>query len=312
LDTEGIDMSEPTRSNRKNRASGRATICGSPVFSTRVSASAASSLGVPQPTARSLQAGSLQLLNARRWRQLLGTAAMIGSMIWGVSIASERNETPEAAGLSSLSAWHDGSVSGRARAVKSSNDSTQSLARFLWEGDHEAPTGGTTRYLWEESSRISRYLWDEPAQVTRYLWDEPVSVAAFLWGEFAERNAATTDEVIDSVMTGPLDQASASDPLAATGNRSPLSSEVPLSVSARAADRVNAMALHEQGLTGAGVGVAIIDTGMWNHPSLTQDSKGQSRVKVVYDATSNDILSVASDSRSRFPHRCRARFLASS
>jgi len=295
-------MSEPTRSNRKNRASGRATICGSPVFSTRVSASAASSLGVPQPTARSLQAGSLQLLNARRWRQLLGTAAMIGSMIWGVSIASERNETPEAAGLSSLSAWHDGSVSGRAGAAKSSNDSTQSLARFLWEGDHEAPTGGTTRYLWEESSRISRYLWDEPAQVTRYLWDEPVSVAAFLWGEFAERNAATTDEVIDSVMTGPLDQASASDPLAATGNRSPLSSEVPLSVSARAADRVNAMALHEQGLTGAGVGVAIIDTGMWNHPSLTQDSKGQSRVKVVYDATSNDILSVASDIQGHGSH----------
>ena len=161
---------------------------------------------------------------------------------------------------------------------------------------------GTARYLWEESSRTSRYLWNEPTQVTRYLWDEPVSVAAFLWGEFAERNAAVTDDVIDPVMAGPLDQATASDPLAATEKRSPLSSEVPLSVSVRAADRVNAMALHEQGLTGAGVGVAIIDTGMWNHPSLTQDSKGQSRVKAVYDATSNGILSVASDIQGHGSH----------
>ena len=149
---------------------------------------------------------------------------------------------------------------------------------------------------------LSRYLWDEPTQVTRYLWDEPLSLAAFLWGEFAERKVPTTDEVIDAGMTGPLDQAAAGDQLATTERRSPLSSEVPLAVSVRAADRVNAMALHEQGLTGAGVGVAIIDTGMWNHPSLTQDSTGQSRVKVVYDATSNEIRSVPSDMQGHGSH----------
>ena len=231
---------------------------------------------------------------------------MIGSMILGVSTASERDDIPEVAGSSSLAASLDGSLGASARAIKSSNNATQSLPRFLWEGDHDAPTdlptSGTARYLWEESSQLSRYLWDEPSQVTRYLWDEPVSVAAFLWGEFAERNAATTDEVIDPVMTGPLDQATASDPLAATEKSSPLSSEVPFAVSVLAADRVNAIALHEQGLTGACVGVAIIDTGMWNHPSLTQDSQGQSRVKVVYDATSNDILSVASDIQGHGSH----------
>ena len=179
-------MSEPTRSTRENRASTRVTICHSLAISARVPTPPASSLGARRPAACNLQAGSFQSLNARRWRRILGTVAMIGSMILGVSNASERNETPEAVG-SSLSASQDGSLSDSARATRSSNDSSQSLSRFLWEGEHEAPTGATTRYLWEESTRLSRYLWDEPTQVTRYLWDEPLSLAAFLWGEFAER-----------------------------------------------------------------------------------------------------------------------------
>lgn len=47
---------------------------------------------------------------------------------------------------------------------------------------------------------------------------------------------------------------------------------------------VGAAALHSHGITGRGVTVAIIDSGLWEHPNLLKDSKGKSRVIARYDA----------------------------
>lgn len=43
-------------------------------------------------------------------------------------------------------------------------------------------------------------------------------------------------------------------------------------------------ALHQQGITGKGVTVAVVDSGLWDHPALTQDTAGKPRVLARYDA----------------------------
>jgi subtilisin family serine protease len=51
---------------------------------------------------------------------------------------------------------------------------------------------------------------------------------------------------------------------------------------------VGATRLHRKGITGAGVTLAILDTGLWDHTALTQDSGGRFRIKASYDAIAND------------------------
>ena len=51
---------------------------------------------------------------------------------------------------------------------------------------------------------------------------------------------------------------------------------------------IRADELHRKGLTGRGVGVAVIDTGAWAHPALTLNTEGQSRVLSFFDATKNE------------------------
>jgi serine protease AprX len=43
-------------------------------------------------------------------------------------------------------------------------------------------------------------------------------------------------------------------------------------------------ALHLQGITGKGVTVAVVDSGLWEHDALMKDTKGRNRVVAKYDA----------------------------
>ncbi len=45
-----------------------------------------------------------------------------------------------------------------------------------------------------------------------------------------------------------------------------------------------ANALHQQGVTGSGVTVAVLDSGLWEHPALTLDTHGKQRIPARYDA----------------------------
>ncbi|MFK8050512.1 MAG: hypothetical protein AB8B81_18970, partial [Halioglobus sp.] len=50
---------------------------------------------------------------------------------------------------------------------------------------------------------------------------------------------------------------------------------------------VGAAALHRHGITGSGVTVAIIDSGLWEHTNLLKDTHGKNRVIARYDAIKN-------------------------
>lgn len=45
-----------------------------------------------------------------------------------------------------------------------------------------------------------------------------------------------------------------------------------------------AEALHRHGVKGNGITVAVLDSGLWDHPSLTRDSAGKDRILARYDA----------------------------
>ena len=47
---------------------------------------------------------------------------------------------------------------------------------------------------------------------------------------------------------------------------------------------VGADALHKHGITGSGITVAVLDSGLWNTPELVNDTSGQERVIARYDA----------------------------
>ena len=42
--------------------------------------------------------------------------------------------------------------------------------------------------------------------------------------------------------------------------------------------------LHQLGITGSGVNVAILDSGLWEHPALAKDTKGEKRIVARYNA----------------------------
>ena len=65
---------------------------------------------------------------------------------------------------------------------------------------------------------------------------------------------------------------------------------------------VRADELHRAGLTGRGVGVAVIDTGAWAHPALALDTQGQSRVLSFFDAINNEERSVMVDENGHGSH----------
>ena len=51
---------------------------------------------------------------------------------------------------------------------------------------------------------------------------------------------------------------------------------------------IGADRLHQAGITGKGIGVAIIDTGSWDVPSISMNTQGEDRVLAYYDAMQND------------------------
>jgi serine protease AprX len=59
---------------------------------------------------------------------------------------------------------------------------------------------------------------------------------------------------------------------------------------------VGADALHRLGVTGRGVTVAVIDSGLWEHPALTHDSMGFNRVLARYNAITNRMNDVLDES----------------
>ena len=47
---------------------------------------------------------------------------------------------------------------------------------------------------------------------------------------------------------------------------------------------VNASALHDMGITGAGVGIAVLDTGLWKHDGIRYNPAGKTRLTGLYNA----------------------------
>ncbi|MEP4146652.1 MAG: S8 family peptidase [Halioglobus sp.] len=54
--------------------------------------------------------------------------------------------------------------------------------------------------------------------------------------------------------------------------------------------------LHRHGVRGAGVTVAVLDSGLWDHPALTHDTEGNDRVLARYDAITDSSDSVFDES----------------
>jgi len=59
---------------------------------------------------------------------------------------------------------------------------------------------------------------------------------------------------------------------------------------------VGADALHRLGVTGRGVTVAVIDSGLWEHPALLQDASGRDRVVARYNAITDQVGDVFDES----------------
>ena len=61
-------------------------------------------------------------------------------------------------------------------------------------------------------------------------------------------------------------------------------------------------ALHRNGVTGRGVTVAVIDSGLWDHPVLTMDTRGKPRVLARYDAISDKLAEEVFDASGHGTH----------
>ena len=55
-------------------------------------------------------------------------------------------------------------------------------------------------------------------------------------------------------------------------------------------DLVNARRLHDEQITGLGVAVAVIDTGVWGDKGLVQGWNGDTRILAIYDATKDKLV----------------------
>ncbi len=65
---------------------------------------------------------------------------------------------------------------------------------------------------------------------------------------------------------------------------------------------VGADQLHRHGVTGDGVTVAILDSGLWDHPQLTLDTRDQPRVLSRFDAITNQSVETAFDESGHGTH----------
>ncbi|MHA7816265.1 MAG: S8 family peptidase [Pseudohaliea sp.] len=60
--------------------------------------------------------------------------------------------------------------------------------------------------------------------------------------------------------------------------------------------------LHRHGITGAGVTVAVLDSGLWDDPRLTHDTRGELRVLASYDAIAGEEVDNAFDESGHGSH----------
>jgi subtilisin family serine protease len=60
--------------------------------------------------------------------------------------------------------------------------------------------------------------------------------------------------------------------------------------------------LHRHGITGAGVTVAVLDSGLWDDPRLTHDTRGEPRVLASYDAIAGEEVATAFDESGHGSH----------
>ncbi|MGB5548899.1 MAG: S8 family peptidase, partial [Thermoanaerobaculia bacterium] len=51
---------------------------------------------------------------------------------------------------------------------------------------------------------------------------------------------------------------------------------------------IDADLLHQEGITGSGVTIAVLDTGMWGDDPIAQDSQGRDRILAVFNASTNE------------------------
>ena len=55
---------------------------------------------------------------------------------------------------------------------------------------------------------------------------------------------------------------------------------------------IDADLLHQSGVTGKGIGIAVIDSGMWKQQNLVKNTRGEVRLISYYDAIENELLDV--------------------
>ena len=60
--------------------------------------------------------------------------------------------------------------------------------------------------------------------------------------------------------------------------------------------------LHRTGITGEGVGIAVIDTGAWGHEAIVNDTQGRSRVRAYFDVATHKETQVPSDNNGHGTH----------
>ena len=60
--------------------------------------------------------------------------------------------------------------------------------------------------------------------------------------------------------------------------------------------------LHRHGITGRGVTVAVLDSGLWEHPALANDTRGKPRIAARFDAIAGEIVAEAFDESGHGTH----------
>jgi serine protease AprX len=200
-------------------------------------------------------------------------------------------------------------------------DEDQQMVRYLW-GEDGQEVEQVARYLWDDDGaqptqtelQLAKYLWDEEeangvkasyiisgkdfGQVKETMQNMGIkpthefgiirSVAANLTASEANslRSAPGIQQVFEDgqVKTASVRSKGGKNKSKNKSKNEPLDTVFPSFIDA---DRV-----HKEGITGAGVGIAIIDSGLWGHKSLVRDTQKNSRVIAYYDAIENREISL--------------------
>ncbi|MBD3645961.1 MAG: S8 family serine peptidase [Pseudomonadales bacterium] len=193
------------------------------------------------------------------------------------------------------------------------------IAQYLWDEENRST---------QEGEQLAQYLWDEENRGSG-VWEEQVLASAvvdmkrLLSGPFRQdyivlgEDPGAVKEAVREVGALVTDEFNSLDGVGARLTRIQLArlSQIPgvrgafqdrgvktatltdMSGSGSRRDSyyptlLDADLLHRQGITGTGVGVAVIDSGAWHHNSLVRGTDGKDRLLAYYDAI-NDSTSPA-------------------